>query len=211
MRLRAGDRPSEARLLPGEFLPLPPCDTDRAAYVQLEAYAEGNDAPPFQQRCARTLVGDDQPAALDAAAPAVEAGCAALLGEDLHRADAREAGRAILGMTLLLDWHRGPSQLGPELHVGANLRDLATRAAELSIDDARHAAGAIGAWRFHPAEALAFASQQMPLRAGDVVGFGAMSLATPQFGQRVAFSVERFMTLRGWAVRGPEPVGWRLA
>src|SRR3954463_6542164 len=35
-RLCAGDRPTEARLRPGSFVWLPPCDIDRALYVHVE-------------------------------------------------------------------------------------------------------------------------------------------------------------------------------
>ena len=203
MRLRAGDRPTEARLLPGEFLPLPPCDTDRATYVQLGPYDDDQDEPRFEHRYARTLVGHDQPVVTSD--PHVEAGLAVVLGEDLDRASAREAERAMLGFTLLLDWRGGSSQLGPELVIGVGLRDLAKREASLNGQ------GEIGAWRFHPSEALAFVSQHMPLRAGDVVGLGCVAngRAAPAFGEPVTLSVDRFMTLRGWAVQGPDPVDWR--
>ena len=49
-RLRAGDRPSEARLWPREMLPLPPCDDERAAYVQLAPYAHPGAEPVFELR-----------------------------------------------------------------------------------------------------------------------------------------------------------------
>ncbi|HZO16261.1 MAG TPA: fumarylacetoacetate hydrolase family protein [Polyangiaceae bacterium] len=205
MRVRAGDRPTEARLLPGEFLPLPPCDTDRATYVQLGPYDDDHPTPRFEHRYARTLVGHDQPAVTSD--PHAEAGLAVLLGEDLHRASAREAERAMLGFTLLLDWRGGSSQLGPELVLGVSLRDLSARAVTLD----GHAAGNVGASRFHPSEALAFVSQYMPLRAGDVVGLGCLAngRAAPAFSEPVTLSVDRFMTLRGWAVAGPEPIDWR--
>jgi hypothetical protein len=223
MRLRAGDRPTEARLLPGDYLPLPPCDPDRAAYLQLAPYDRADPEPTFERRDSRALIGHDQPVALpsDAESPNTEAGVAVVLGDELWRADAREARRAILGYTLLLDWSaradrwreavRVPdaaSQLGPELWVGASMRDLN---AELLQGDARRPAGRVDAWRFQPAEALAFVSQHAPLRAGDVVGLGCLlgGRASPAFGEPVALALERGMTLRGWAVRAPEPPDWR--
>ena len=60
-RLRSGDRPTEARLLPGDLLPLAPCDDERAAYVQLAPRHVSLSEPAFALRDARSLVGDGQP------------------------------------------------------------------------------------------------------------------------------------------------------
>ena len=101
-RLRQGPRPASARLPRWEYVPLPPCDLDRAAYLQLAPYGHDGPMPLFEHRDARGLLGDDQPVPFfgPAGELAVEAGVAALLGDDLWQAAPREAQRAILGVTL---------------------------------------------------------------------------------------------------------------
>jgi hypothetical protein len=81
-RLRAGDRPTAARALPGSFVWLAPCDTDRAAFVELAPYDLSADQPLHRRGDARSLLGHDvvvplPPRAGDAI---FELGVAALLG-----------------------------------------------------------------------------------------------------------------------------------
>jgi len=230
-RLRAGQRPTEARLLPGEYLPLPPCDPNRAAYVQLAPYGQPGSTPAYQRRDSRSLVGDGQPVAFPAGVdrPRLEVGLAVVLADDLWRATAVEAERAILGHTLVFDWSsedepwtsscRGPgppSQLGPELWLGTRLPRRALGAVQLAIAGQLAPAGEVDAWRFSPAESLAYLSQHTPLRAGDVVGTGCLpSGRVPdgqrdlRFGDRCAATLPGGLTLTGWAVAGPPLGSWR--
>ncbi|MBW2527508.1 MAG: fumarylacetoacetate hydrolase family protein [Deltaproteobacteria bacterium] len=231
-RLRAGHRPTEARLPPGEYLPLAPCDTDRAAYVQLAPYDAGAGEPQFVHRTVRSAVGDEQPVALPSAAapPCFEAGLAVVLSDDLWRATPREAHKAILGYTLALDWRSwrddpawharrpwldAPLQLGPTLLTADELESVDRLAARVRVGDHEWSAGTVGDWRFPPAESLAFVSQHLELQAGDVVGLGRLLMGSAQrvgralgFHERVTLSVERLGRLTGWAVPGPE-ARWR--
>ncbi len=231
-RLRTGIRPTEARLLPSEYLPLAPCDPDRAAYLQMAPYDLASEVPAFQARDSRSLVGDQQPVAFPTGAqqPYFEAGLAVVLADDLWRATALEAGRAILGTTLLIDWTPSPdpwsaqpsgpsppSQLGPELLVGAEAQAISGAAAQVIIGGVVCDAGPVGAWRFRPAEALAYLSQHQPLRAGDVVGTGCLvggrapiAGQTLAFGDRSQVTLPGKLTLTGWAVPGPALGAWRL-
>jgi hypothetical protein len=123
-RLRAGDRPSAARIVPGSFAWLPPCDTDRALYVQLAGDDEpwsttglgaaepgsapypGRDGPLHRFGDARGLVGHEGavPFPPGEGRPCFELGIAAVLREDLEGAGSAEAARAILGYAILDGW-----------------------------------------------------------------------------------------------------------
>lgn len=232
-RVRAGHRPTEARLPPGSYLPLAPCDTDRAAYLQLSPYDRRAQEPAFALRDARGLLGDHQPIAFPAQAPMVdvEAGLAAILREDLWRATPAEVDRAVLGYTLVLDWTAWPSherwdgrplpldppsQLGPALVTREELGGVAKLRAVMQVGSDEWTAGTVGDWTFPLAEAIAFISQHLPLQTGDVVGLGALPLGSPSsvgrtlaYGERVTLRVEGLAQLTGWAVAGPPPGPWR--
>lgn len=188
-RLLGGSRPTEARLLPGEYLPLPPCDTDRSYLVTLRADPRG--ALSFALRDARALVGHDQPAALAGDAPTVEGRLALILADDVWRAGAREAARAILGYSAVLDW-QGAAHLGPELH---------TRLDPRAFDKT--------AWRHRPAEQLAFVSQHLHLRAGDVIALCPLWSRAAAFNERVDMRFG-FLSLRGWVTPAPPPRPWLM-
>ncbi|MBW2455393.1 MAG: fumarylacetoacetate hydrolase family protein [Deltaproteobacteria bacterium] len=230
-RLRSGHRPTEARLLPGDYLPLAPCDPDRAAYVQLAPYDHPGERPAFQRRDSRSLVGDGQPVAFPPGAqqPHLEVGLAVVLVDDLWRATAQEAEGAILGTTLMLDWSalsdpwsaalRGPgpaSQLGAELWIGSRLPNLGEAKVHLTIADRTYEAGPVDGWRFTPAESLAYLSQHTPLRAGDVVGTGCLAAGRAPsadrklaFGDKCCVTLAGSLTLTGWSVPGPPLGSWR--
>lgn len=229
-RLRAGDRPTEARLVPGHFLKLPPCDAG-SVYVQLGPYDLPADAPRFEVRSARTLVGHDQPVPFPAGVDAArcEVGVAAVLGDDLWQASPRDIARGILGYTLVIDWltdgvsgvqsswrPAAPTQLGPDIVTADELPDLARRALRIEVEGRPCATAAIGDWPFEPAEAIGYLAQHVPLQAGDVVGLGAVvggrlpAEGTPlAFRDRVTVSLDRALRLRGWAVPGLPVAPWR--
>jgi hypothetical protein len=206
-RLAGGDRPTEARLREEDFVPLPPCDGDHAAWLALDVHGEGAE-PAWSRRDARQLVGDAQPVAVDAA-PRVVTGIAVVLADELWRASAREAERAVLGFTLVVDWsHDGAAQLGPYLTLGTRLRDLGTLGGFIELGGARQDV-ALGSARFAPAEAIAFASHHHRLMPGDVVGLGGLRPDREvAFGERLSFTLGR-ARLRGWAVPAPPPPPWR--
>lgn len=218
-RLRQGPRPASAHLPRGAYFPLPPCDLDRAAYFQLAPYGQEDEGARFEHRDARGLVGDGQPVPLfgPAAELSVAAGVAAILADDLWQATAREAERAILGVTLVLDWGRGdrpwaerlpcpasPSQIGPALTMRQRLRDLAELDLTIDVGGTKRRAGRIGDWTRPPGETLSWMSQHVPLRAGDVVGLGCLrggrlGAGEVRPGQRVRLTLKPLMRLEGWA------------
>jgi hypothetical protein len=230
-RLRAGTRPTETRFVEGSYLPLPPCDSDRAAYWQMGPYDVGSETPVFQQRDARALVGDGQPVVYPPGTEKVgcEVGLAVVLAEDLQRAAPPEADRAILGFCLCIDWTSwpdrwawqradAPTTLGPCLLLSPALGEIASLHATLSVGGSERPAGRVGAWRFRPAESLSYLSQYVELRAGDVVGLGCFAGGRLDTGAitlragvstNVSVSVERTLTLRGFAVAGPPLGEWR--
>lgn len=240
-RLRGGDRPSSARLQPGSFLWLPPCDPGRAAYIQLDAYeaAAGADRPAYRIGNARGLVGHGAtvpfPAGEDE--PDYELNLGAVLAEDLRRATPAEAARAIAGYAVLNDWvargverdaharARGvlPSeardfatQLGPALVTPEDLEDLEPLRTQARVDGDVLPGSPVGAWAFSLAESIAYVSEHVELRAGDVIGAGCVLGGSARsagrrlsYGSAVELVIERVGKLAGRPVRGPEPVAWR--
>ncbi|MBI4704219.1 MAG: fumarylacetoacetate hydrolase family protein [Deltaproteobacteria bacterium] len=228
-RLARGERPTEARLAPGSFMTLAPCDPDRARLFQMAPYDFATDWPLFACREARALVGE-QPVLYPPGpeTPCCEAGIAAVLGEDLRRASPEEARAAVFGYCLMIAWTAGlplwlpqgggllPTQLGPQLVTAGELPMLESLQAELVICERRLPAGTVGEWRFHVAESLSYLSHFVELRAGDVVGAGCLRGGAPEpgairFGDGVELTVPRLGTLRGSPLRGPDLGRWRFA
>ncbi len=158
-RLCAGKRPTEARLLPGSFLWLPPCDTDRSLYVHVElaSSSEENAEPSYWIGNARGMLGHDATVAFPPheTRPTSELGIAAVLCEDLRRATADEAEDALVGYAILNTWtardaakrHQNPGQtcaLGPMLVTRADAGDVARLRMQARIDGQVVANGTIG-------------------------------------------------------------------
>lgn len=212
-RLLAGDRPTGARLQPGTFLWLPPCDTDRALYVQMAPYEAEVDEPTHRLGNARGILGHQAsiPFAPGAGLPDFELGIAAVLSDDLRDADPAQAERAILGYAILNGWHgRGgrpreiPAQLGPVLVTPGELGDLAGLRAQVRIEGRPAVSTEVGGWAFSVAASIAWVSRWMELRAGDVIGAGGVRLGrgvasgiTPAWGTRIELVVERMGKLEG--------------
>lgn len=220
-RLRSMTRPASARLRPEDYLPLPPCDVERAAYLQLAPYDEPGPAGGvlYDHRDARGLVGHGQPVPVfcPEGSLTAEIGLAVILGDDLWQARPREAERAILGTTLVIDWTRhgrpwtqrapcpaSPAQLGPTLLSRHRLRDLASLEVRIEVGDRSRSAGRIGDWPRPPGQTLAWLSHHLPLRAGDVVGLGCLRggrLGPDElaFGTRLSATLHPLQRLEGWA------------
>ncbi len=214
-RLRAGDRPAESRLSTADMLPLPPCDTERVSLFSLSETGRAMSEPRFARADARTLVGHGQPVPLATTVkPRVQVALGAVLGDELWRATAKEARRAIAGFTLAIAWTTssdgGLFTLGPGLLVQRSWRDLSKLHLAVRCGDATHEASLDS--RFHPAECFAFVSQRAPLRPGDVVVLeGALPDPLPiAVGTRVSATVAPLMRLGGWVTSAPEPVAWRF-
>jgi hypothetical protein len=222
-RLANGRRPTEARIRDGECLPLPPCDDTRSAYLQLAPAELRGDAPRFHHRDARAFVGDAQPVAVWTGSLAVEVGLAIVLGDDLERACEREARRAVLAWTLLIDWTIGdawerdapqpPSQLGPALCFRPRLEEVLEREIVLTVSGTRRTTSAIRVRAFSITECLAYLSHHVALRAGDVIGTGCVvgGRERVRVGEQVNVEVPGVMALSGFSVRAPEAATWRAS
>ena len=200
-RLRAGDRPTEARLFADRFAWLPPCDSERALFVRVITSAR----PSLRVGNARALFGHAMrvPFPADETRPDFEPAIAAVLGDDLHAATTPEAEAAILGYTILNAW-RGrdeaerdpassglvPAQLGPTLVTADEIADVGRLRAEVRIDGVSTGAAPIGPWARDVASSIAWASRWTPLRAGDVVG-----VHPPTDGARAALAWESCVEL----------------
>jgi hypothetical protein len=225
-RLAAGDRPTEARLAPGSFLWLPPCDPDRAMLAHVTHDRAGDLS--VRLGSARSILGHEAaiPLPHGETRPAIELGIAAILGDDLHRATVSSARRAILGAAIVNDWaardleDRGlgalhcrdfATQLGPALVTIDALLGAPILRAQIRASGAIVAEGALPDPLHALAEAVACASQLAPLHAGDIV-----TLATPlapldpvAYGAPIELLIERLGKLAGTAVRGPALADWR--
>ncbi|MFT3775530.1 MAG: fumarylacetoacetate hydrolase family protein [Minicystis sp.] len=218
-RLRAGERPTEARLLPGSFVWLPPCDTERVLHVQLAAYDPPGSRPTYRFGNARGLLGHDEAVVFPAeeTRPEFELGLAAVLREDLRCATAEDADQAILGYAILNGWcgrdeithapaaaRRVASQLGPVLVTGDEIGDLACLRAQARVNGQVIASTTAGGWTTPPAEAIAWLSRWIDLRSGDVIGLGALhgGCGAAPHGSTIDLLIERLGKLTGRPVRG---------
>lgn len=225
-RLKSGDRPSAARLLPGSFTWLPPCDTQRASLFVCAPYLAQDERPPlepsFSAGSARALLGHDAtvPLLCDEASLDVEGSLAVLLEDELWRATAGEAEQAILGYSLLLVWKSAPlgfcAQLGPTLVTRDEAGPIGALRTQLRVDGVPLASCRLDAWSFSPAESIAWISHHVPLYPGDVISAGrARGGCTREvgcalsFGARVDFAIERIGRLSGRPSPAPAMRAWR--
>lgn len=225
-RLAAGYRPTEARLAPGSFLWLPPCDPDRALLVHVTRDHHGELAVRLGN--ARAILGHEAAAPFphEETRPAPGLGIAAIVGDELCRATISAARRAILGVAIVNDWSArdleerglGPlhcrdfaTQLGPVLVTTDALLDAPILRAQIRVGSVIVAEGALADPLDALAEAVACASQLVELHAGDLV-----TLATPlapidpvAHGAPVELLIERLGKLVGTAARSPALASWR--
>lgn len=225
-RLKSGERPASARILPGTFTWLAPCDPERASVV----FCDASDAvtPGSQPRLsigsARVLFGHEAtvPLPCDASEPialAIQPSLAVVLGEEISCATEAEAKRAILGYSLLLAYRPGlRAQLGPVLVTRDEAGDLNARSPCLRIGGVTLRAADLGVAPLSIAEVIAWVSYQLPLCAGDVIALtkiggdtGREAAAPLDLGVRVELSVPRLGRLAGRAVLGPAPSTFRPA
>jgi hypothetical protein len=217
-RLVRGDRPARARLAQAEVVELAPCDTERAAFVEVDVRARlPGGSPVVRLGHARTLEGQaafvDLPAS--EARPAAELWLGVLLGDELRSATPREAKQAVLGLGIVLAWvgqdleasmsaaglgsSRGWSaQLGPRLIAGAELGRLRKLSGSLRVDGQRHELGAFGELGTSIEVAVAAASLLVNLGAGDVVAVGPWPRgSTEALGLRLGMHTEVEAEVRG--------------
>jgi hypothetical protein len=227
-RLCAGDRPTEARIQPGSFVWLPPCDIDRALYVHVEPPPLPNKAgePSYRIGNARGLLGHEARVAFPAheTRPDFELGFAAVIGEDLRHATVEEAEQAIIGYAILNDWtardeearHGNPgrardfaTQLGPLLVTRTEVGEVAVLRMQARVSGEVVGSGVIGMAGEHLAEGIAFVSHRLELRAGDLVGVTCMRGQGVPYGATVELLIERLGKLTGCAAQGPPATRWK--
>jgi Fumarylacetoacetate (FAA) hydrolase family len=227
-RICGGDRPTEARVVPGSFLWLAPCDTERSLFVHVDlpTVAPALGSPRYRLGNGRGLLGHEARVAFPASEtrPGFELGLAAVLGEDLRRASIGEAEEAITGYSILNVWvardedarHRDSgaardfgSQLGPVLVTRGELGELSRLRLQARVGGKVMASGVVGHAGDALPEAVAFVSHYVDLRAGDVVGTTCLPIVEAPFGPMVELLIERLGKLSGHAVAGPEMRGWR--
>lgn len=232
-RLKSGFRPDNARVVPGSYTWLPPCDPERATYVQVDGFAAspppGDEPPGYRVASARALRGHDEsiPFPIGEEKPELEVGLAAVLREELRRATADEARSAILGVTLLCDWvapsrghgrwpgpsHDFASQIGPVLVTPDEVRNFVGRELRIERTDAPTLTAKVPSPRFSLSEAVAYVSQHLDLFAGDVVSIGPLPIGsaptTARYGDQVRFTLDGVGDLMGRPVQGPPEAAWR--
>lgn len=201
-RLLRGERPTTARVPPGEGCVLAPLDTDRAAFFQVDVERAG---ATMEMRAriaqARTILGDGAFVAVrsvDGSAVA-DVHLGVVLGDDLRGATARDARAAIMGYGVVVEWRATPTAprgldcaFGPTLVSPYVLPKLATRAVRL---DGREV-GVIGALGVTLEEAVAFASRDLDLRSGDLVSMGSLARATTRLHERLDVEIDGIGVLR---------------
>jgi 2-keto-4-pentenoate hydratase/2-oxohepta-3-ene-1,7-dioic acid hydratase in catechol pathway len=233
-RLLSGDRPASTQLHPATIVWLPPCAAYRAAYIQLGPYAHGAERPWYRFGNSRALLGHaaEVPFPPLEDEPDYELNLAAILGEDLRRATPEEVERAIAGYTVLNDWTargtearslaRGlpPSeakdfatQLGPVLVTPDELGSVEALRTQVRVDAETRHCSRVGEWTFSLMESVAYISNHIELRAGDVIGagrvFGGSADQRVPYGADVELMIERIGRMTGKPVCGPAPLPWR--
>lgn len=217
-RVRSGERPSSARLLPGTFTWLPPCATERAALLLCLGEHAGASArePSFRPGSARALLGHEAtvPVLGGEHEVAIDFAVAAVLGDDLFRATEQEAHDAILGYTLLLSFEDGRAAvLGPSLVTRDECGPIAKLRAQIRLDGQALAVCEVGDRPFAASESIAWISHHAPLRAGDVIAASPIDDRDLRrriaYGTRVELAVERLGRIAGKPTRGPEMRAWR--
>jgi 2-keto-4-pentenoate hydratase/2-oxohepta-3-ene-1,7-dioic acid hydratase in catechol pathway len=226
-RLRAGDRPTEARILPGTFVWLPPCDAARALHVHVDPVPTQDAATPsYRLGNGRGLLGHEATVTFPAGErrPGLDLGIAAVLAEDLRRATAEEAEQAILGYAIINEWtardeearHRDPArardfapQLGPLLVTREEIGEVARLRTQARIHGQVVANGTVGEMGAGLAEAIAYVSHRLDLQAGDLIGATCIAGVGVAYGAMVELLIERLGKLAGRPVESPVSTRWR--
>jgi len=228
--LCVGERPTEARLFPGDFLWLPPCLPERSLWVQVESEA----LPSYRFGNARALLGHQASVAFppNEESPDVDVSIAALLGEELYRATAEEAERAIVGYAILLGFVASKLEascgatrardfgatLGPVLVTKEEAGLLASARVRLRVGQAVMDLEPPGVSFTSLPESIAFISEHVALSPGDVISSvplaGAREAARHlglSFNGKLEVAIERLGKVEARPVRGPEPPPYRRA
>jgi hypothetical protein len=211
--LLKGERPTASRIVE-RFAVLAPFDTERAAFLQVDTRGGRLST---RVGLARAVAGQDDLIAIARGEepPLCEIGLAVLVGEDLVDATRPEAKHAIAGVSIVADWFFGAAeagasgargrsaQVGPCLVPPTSLARFADAAVSVRVGAREHALGAVRDLGISLEDAVAFASREAPVRAGDLIGVGPLPASIGlaiAWHEPVAVTVERIGTLRGTPV-----------
>jgi Fumarylacetoacetate (FAA) hydrolase family len=212
-RLLKGERPTAARIVDG-FAMLAPFECERATFLQVDTRAGQLST---RVGLARSVTGQDDLVAVarGESPPDFEVGLGVLVGDDLSDASQAEAKHAIVGVAIVIDWFfrdaeragrgsRGRSaQLGPWLVASAALGRAADLAASVSVGALTSKLGSVRDLGVSIEEAVAFASSEAQVRAGDLIGVGPFPASrgcSAAWHQSVTATVERVGSLSGTPV-----------
>jgi hypothetical protein len=184
-RLLKGERPTASRIVE-RFAVLAPFDSERATFFQVDARGGRLSS---RVGLARAVTGADDlvSVARGERPPLFEVGLAVLVGEDLDDATRPEAKHAIAGVSILIDWFfhdaeagslgaRGRSaQVGPCLVPLSALARFGDAAVSVRLGASERSLGAVRDLGVSLEDAVAFASSEAPVRAGDLIGVGVPS------------------------------------
>lgn len=205
-RLLRGERPTIARVPPGEGCVLAPIDVDRAAFFQVDV-ERASTGPILTARIAqaRTLLGDGAFVAVRSAdgRAVADVHLGVVLGDDLRRADERDARAAIMGYGVVVEWRatreaaRGlDCAFGPALVSPYVLPKRDARVVRVLGRDV----GALADLGVTIEQAVAFASQDHELRSGDLVTVGSFGQVDVALHAVLEAEIEGLGALRTTAV-----------
>lgn len=179
--LGEGEAPPSASIEPSECMWLVPTLANPAL---LQFDPRTGPTPSFKRGFGRCLVGHEAPLPVPADEPEalLEAGIAAILGDDLRNVTPQQARRAIAGYAPISLWVM-PSreslspgwgtfrlgQLGPALTASDDRFDATACEVSVSVNGHVIAEAPVGGWSSSFEEMIAFASEGADLFAGDVV------------------------------------------
>lgn len=198
-RLMRGERPATARVPPGEGCALAPIDDARASFFQVDVGAGGAMRARIAQ--ARTLLGDGAFVGVRSAdgRAVCDVHLGAVLGDDLRGATERDARAAIMGYGVVVEWRgagdaeRGLScAFGPALVSPYVLPKRDARAVRVGGREI----GRIDRVGVTIEEAIAFASQELELRSGDLVSLGSLAKVEVALHDIVDCEIEGIGALR---------------
>jgi hypothetical protein len=223
--LSDGPPPDEAILEPSQCRYLPPTLSD-GLLLEFAVDAEGA-RPTVRRGSCRCLLGHDAPLPVpqDERDAEVAVEIAAIIGDDVQDADVEQAERVVAGYSILALW-TFPSrellspgwgqfrlgQLGPTLLARDAGFDPSRCRVSVRLNGEEVESARPRPWRMSFAQMVAFASDGLPLRAGDVIASGplaripARGMRPIRDSDRLAFQVSELGTLSG-AVVASKP--WR--
>ena len=202
-RLMRGERPTSARVPPGEGCALAPIDADRAMFVQVDVAPGGEMRARIAQ--ARTLLGDGAFVGVRSASgrAVCDVHLGAVLGDDLRSATEHEARAAIMGNGVVVDWRGAqdaPRGLASAFGPGLVSPYVLPRRDKRVVRVGGREVGRIDRLGVTIEAAIAFASQDLELRSGDLVSVGSLAEIEVPLHEAIDAEIDGIGVLRTTAV-----------